>query len=53
MRPLLAASPADGAGSGEGLEGADRLAFDLARADSAMLALVAEWMLDHGWTEPL
>lgn len=35
------------------LEGAGMLARDLARLDEGQYALVAEWMIGHGWTEPL
>ena len=36
-----------------GLEGADAIAADLATCSHGMLRIVAEWMLEHGWTEPL
>lgn len=34
-------------------EGADVLVEDLYVADWPELLIVAEWMLEHGWTEPL
>lgn len=34
-------------------EGWEVLARDLAHLDTAQYWMVAQWMIDHGWTEPL